>query len=284
MATSTAVSIVGFKKQLQTDHQNQIKNYFSGDADKAMKFLTSVAIAVEKTPKLLECDRASLMNAFMTCAELNLYPSNVTGEAFVIPYGGKAQFQLGYQGVLTLLYRAGVQSVRSAIVYEKDHFDYQEGTGAKLIHKPDIRAKDRGKAIAVYAVAVVNDHELFKVMSEADVMKHKALSQAAKSKFSPWTGDNDPELIMWQKTAIKVLAKTLPKNDSVYHKAVAAEEKGNKDETIQPAGNALNTDEAAEDEELEEGYEKAKKGDLSDAEKKKIVEDEAKEAEQGSLV
>src|SRR3990167_950315 len=245
MAQSTTVSIVGFKKQLATDYQNQITNYFSVDKEKAMRFMTAISVHVQKTPKLLEADRATLMTAAMTCAELQLYPSNVTGEAFIIPYGGKAQFQLGYQGILTLLYRAGVESVRSAIVYEKDHFDYQEGTGAKLIHKPDIRAKDRGKAIAVYAVAVVNDHELFKVMSEADVMKHKALSQAAKSKFSPWTGDNDPELIMWQKTAIKVLAKTLPNNDSVYHKAVAAEEKGNKDETIQPAGNALNTDEAA---------------------------------------
>ncbi len=281
MATnSTAVAVLGFKKQLMTDYHKQAVNYFSGDKDRAMKFMTAVAVAVEKTPKLLDCERASLMTAFMTCAELQLYPSNVTGEAFVIPYGGKAQFQLGYQGVLTLLYRAGVQSVRSAIVYENDHFDYQEGTGAKLVHKPDIRSKDRGKAIATYAIAVVNGQELFKVMSEADVMKHKALSQAANSKFSPWTGDNDPEKIMWQKTVIKVLAKTLPKNESVYKRGIEAEERpASESSDIQPASNAMAADEP---DDLEKHYEEARKGDLTEADKKKIKEEE--DVEQSSMV
>lgn len=282
---STALAVIGFKKQLAQDYQNQITNYFSGDKEKAMKFMTAVSAAVQRDTKgnLLACDRASLMTAFMTCAELQLYPSNVTGEAYVIPYKGKAQFQLGYQGVLTLLYRAGVESVNAEIIYAKDHFEYEEGANAKLVHKPDIFAKDRGKAIGVYAIANVNGKKVFKVMSEADVMKFKALSQAKNSEYSPWNSKQDPGLFMWKKTAIKQLAKVLPKNETVYHgNIVEAIEK--EDTSIQPASGALASDETAEDKELEKGYAEAAKGDLSDKEKEEIKADEAKEAEQGKLV
>ena len=35
-------------------------------------------------------------------------------------------------------------------------------------------------------------------------------------KYSPWNPDNDPELNMWRKTAIKQIAKILPKNEEIY--------------------------------------------------------------------
>src|SRR3990167_3674703 len=262
MAQSTTVSIVGFKKQLATDYQNQITNYFSVDKEKAMRFMTAISVHVQKTPKLLEADRATLMTAAMTCAELQLYPSNVTGEAFIIPYGGKAQFQLGYQGVLTLLYRAGVESVTTELVYDKDIFDYQMGLEPKLVHKVDLKAKDRGEAIGVYAIATLNGTKIYKFMTEGEVMKFKKLSQAGKSEFSPWNSDKDPELWMWRKTAIKQLSKMLPKNESI-NAAFRKEVEKAEDDSIQPASGALASDEA-EDKALEEGYEKAKKGDLSE--------------------
>ena len=241
---SAALSIVGFKKQLAADYQNQIINYFSGDKEKAMRFMTALSVHVQKTPKLLETDRATLMTAAMTCAELQLYPSNVTGEAFIIPYGGKAQFQLGYQGVLTLLYRAGVENVSTEIVYNKDIFDYQMGLEPKLVHKVDLKLKDRGEAIGVYAIATLNGTKIYKFMTVGEVMKFKKLSQAAKSEFSPWNSDNDPEMWMFRKTAIKQLSKMLPKNESI-NAAFRKEVEKAEDETIQPASRALASDEAA---------------------------------------
>jgi len=214
--TRALAPVDAFSVSLQKEHQRAIENFFRGDKDRAMKFMSAVRYSLKKTPKLIECDKVSLMNAFMTCAEYELYPSNVSGEAYVLPYGKEAQFQLGYQGVITLLYRAGMQSINADIVCSNDEFDYQSGLNPNLIHRPKV-FEDRGNAIGVYAVATLPSGErAFKVLSKEDIMKFKEFSKSKNSDFSPWNPKNDPELSMWRKTAIKQLAKFLPKNSAVF--------------------------------------------------------------------
>lgn len=215
-----------FKTELNRDYLKQVTNYFNGEKEKAMKFMSAAVYSVQKTPKLLECDKQSLMTALMTCAEYGLYPSNASGEAFILPYAGKAQFQLGYQGVITLLYGAGVQSISASIIREKDQFEYEEGLEPKLVHKPDVMSADRGKAIGAYAVAVVNGQKMFKVMNEAEIMRFKDFSKAKSSDFSPWNS-NDPELWMWKKTVIRQLSKVLPKNERLMKAFEADNEDSN---------------------------------------------------------
>lgn len=220
-----------FSVALQREHQKAIENFFRGDKEKVMKFLSSVRYSLKKTPKLIDCDRASLFNAFMTCAEYELYPSNVSGEAYVLPYKNEAQFQLGYQGIITLLYRAGMQNITADIVYKNDEFDYQAGLNPTLIHRPKV-FEPRGEAIGVYAVATLPSGERqFKVLSKDDVMKFKEFSKSKGSEYSPWNPKNDPELSMWKKTAIKQLAKFLPKNSTIYEVL----EKDNRDSRISDA-------------------------------------------------
>lgn len=220
-----------FSVSLQREHQKAIENFFRGDKERAMKFMSAVRYSLKKTPKLIDCDKLSLMNAFMTCAEYELYPSNVSGEAYVLPYKNEAQFQLGYQGVITLLYRAGMQSINADIVYSNDEFDYQSGLNPTLIHRPKV-FEPRGEAIGCYAVATLPSGErAFKVLSKEDIMKFKEFSKSKGSEYSPWNPKNDPELSMWRKTAIKQLAKFLPKNSAVFE-AIA---KDNKDSRISDA-------------------------------------------------
>lgn len=229
--------IDAFRVSLAKEHEKAINNFFRGDKEKVMKFMSSVVYSLKKTPKLIDADKGSLITAFMTCAEYELYPSSVSGEAYVLPYENRskgtveAQFQLGYQGVITLLYRAGLQSIHADIVYENDEFDYQSGLNPTLIHRPKV-FEDRGKPIGVYAVATLPSGErAFKVLSKADVFKFKEFSKSKDSKYSPWNPENDPELSMWRKTAIKQLAKFLPKNSTIYE----AFEKDNRDSRISDA-------------------------------------------------
>jgi len=220
-----------FRIALAREHEKSINNFFRGDKEKVMKFMTSVVYSMKTVPKLLECERGSVIGAFMTCAEYELYPSSVSGEAYVLPYAGKAQFRLGYQGVITLLYRAGMKNITADIVYKNDEFDYQSGLNPTLIHRPKI-FEDRGEAIGVYAVATLPSGErAFKVLSKAGVMKFKEFSKSKASEYSPWSPKNDPELSMWRKTAIKQLAKFLPKNSTIYE----AFEKDNTDSRISDA-------------------------------------------------
>lgn len=57
-------------------------------------------------------------------------------------------------------------------------------------------------------------------MSAEEVLKFKKFSKSAGSDSSPWNPENDPELNMWRKTAIKQIAKNLPLTEAV-NKAIA---------------------------------------------------------------
>jgi recombinational DNA repair protein RecT len=61
--------INSFKSELFNTHYKTLVNFMKSE-ENANKFMSAVIYSVQKTPKLLECDKTSLMNAFMTCAEL----------------------------------------------------------------------------------------------------------------------------------------------------------------------------------------------------------------------
>lgn len=234
-----------FRTELFTAHQKSISNYFNGDKNEVMRFMTSVVYSIQKTPKLLECDRVSLMNSFMLCAQFKLYPSSAGGEAFVIPYAGKAQFQLGYPGLATLLYRAGNRAVNSEIVREHDTFSFVNG---KIHHEIDPRKsrEQRGEAIGAYAIITTSEGgEILKYMPAVDIIDHaKRFSQSyfeydyktkkptdKISPHTPWNPENDPELWMWRKTVLKQGAKLAPRNESLNQ----ALEEDNKESRISQA-------------------------------------------------
>lgn len=207
------------KTFLYKNYMIQIQNFF-GDQKKAMKFLSSVMSAVQKTPELLKCDSGSLINSFMTMAQLALMPSDVSGEAYVLPYKDKAQFQLGCQGLITLFYRAGGERIRTEIVRKNDVFSYENGI---IKHSIDIfkSNEERGEAVGAYAIADVNGKEIAKAMNKADIINFGVkFSKSYKSEYSPWKEKNDPELWMWKKTVLKQLGKLLPKNETI-NRAIA---------------------------------------------------------------
>lgn len=230
MAENTPAIVIhspsDLKQFLAKNYLVQVKNFF-GDEKQAMKFLSSVMTDVQKTPKLLECEPTSLVNSYMTMAQLGLMPSGVSGEAYVLPYnkgqsGMVAQFQLGYQGLVTLFYRAGGGSIRAEIVRAHDEFSYENGV---IRHKIDIfkSNEERGEAVGAYAIAVVNDQEISKAMNRKDIIDMgKNFSKSFNTAFTPWKEANDPELWMWKKTVLKQLGKLMPKNETIF-KAIAAD-------------------------------------------------------------
>ncbi len=210
-----------FKLILAKEYMTQIQNFFS-NKQQAMKFLSSVMSAVQRLPALLDTEPATLINSFMTMAQLGLMPSDVSGEAYVLPYKGKAQFQLGYQGLVTLFFRAGGQKIRAEIIRENDDFSFVNG---EVRHTIDIfkSNKERGKAVGAYAIATVNGQEIAKAMNKEDIMAFgKKFSKSFSSEYSPWHEANDPEGMMWKKTVLKQLGKLLPKNETI-NRALAAD-------------------------------------------------------------
>ena len=216
-------------------YRKQIDNFF-GDNQKALEFYSNVFAEVQRNPKLRECTAPSVINAFITMASLKLMPSGVSGEAYVIPYKNQgvmeAQFQLGYQGIVTLLYGAGAKSITSEIVRKNDIFRIVNG---KVHHEidPFKTRQERGDAMGSYAIIVTqNGGTVEKFMRMDEILKHAArFSKSFNSDFSPWKANNDPEGWMPRKTVLKQAAKLAPKNERLFR----ALDEDNKDSTVSDA-------------------------------------------------
>jgi len=225
-------SELDLKKTLAGEYRKQIENFF-GDPQKALEFLSGVVAAVQRTPELLNCTPATVINSFMIMAQLKFMPSAVSGEAYVLPYKNKgvaeAQFQLGYQGLVTLLYRAGAQSVVAEIVREKDVFRIVNGSVHHEID-PFITREARGKAVGAYAIITTQTGgKVEKFMRMDEITTHaKRFSKSFSSSFSPWNPENDLEGWMFRKTVLKQAAKLAPKNETL-NLAIAED---NKDSVI----------------------------------------------------
>lgn len=210
---------------LHTNYMAQIKNFF-GDEKRAMKFLSSVMADVQRNPKLLDCTPMSVVNSYMMMAQMGFMPSGVSGEAYVLPYAGVAQFQLGYKGIVTLLYGAGVQKIIGAVVREKDKATLVDD---EITHEVDmsLSREERGPITGAYVKAKVNGEVVSKYMNIKDIYAHaKKFSKSfdLTGKYSPWNPVNDPEGWMPIKTVLIQTSKLLPRNDKL-NTALAADYK-----------------------------------------------------------
>ena len=193
------------------------------------RLMRTVMISVERLPQLLECDRQSIFNAAMSAACLGLEVDGVTGQAYLIPFKGKAQLVIGYKGYVTMAARSGI-TISGGVVREGDLFEYELGSSAFVRHVPKLGNK--GRIVGAYASATAKDRPAVVSVLDIDELNAvKAKSPGAKRSDSPW---NDPSIgfpAMCEKTAKRRLARSLPLN--VMHLAARMDEAV--DEQAQPA-------------------------------------------------
>ncbi len=72
-----------------------------------MRFTANLTTAVTNNSALAQCDPMSIISAGLLGESLNLSPSPQLGHYYLVPYGNKAQFQLGYRGYIQLATRSG---------------------------------------------------------------------------------------------------------------------------------------------------------------------------------
>jgi recombination protein RecT len=176
----------------------------------AARLIRSVLISCERNPVLLTVNRQSLYNAAMSAACLELECDGVTGQAFLIPFSGKAQLVIGYKGYVTLGARSGL-TITGEVVRDGDDFDFDEGTS--WVRHRKILGKPNRRIIASWAKAASMERPpVIKVLDIDDILAVKAKAPAAAKKDSPW---NDPAIgfpAMAEKTAKRRLARSLPLN------------------------------------------------------------------------
>ena len=156
----------------------------------------------------------SVMQAAMTAAVLGLDVDGVTGQGYIVPFKGKAQFIVGYKGYISLAANAG-WLVSGDVVRTADQFRYGRGLNPFLDHLPAPGGpKERGEIVYAYATArhatIPPD---FHVLHVSQVNKIRNRSEGYKAFIqnkiasTPWESDYEPMAI---KTAIRALAPRLP--------------------------------------------------------------------------
>lgn len=176
------------------------------------RFTRMALSALNTNPKLQECTQMSFLAALMNAAQLGLEPNTSLGQAYLIPFNNKGtlecQFQIGYRGLIDLVYRNEmVQTIQAHCVYKNDEFSYELGLEPKLIHRPALN--DRGELTVVYAMfRLKNGGCGFEVMSKADIDLHAQMySKAIDASYSPWKTNYEE---MAKKTVIKKVLKYAP--------------------------------------------------------------------------
>jgi recombination protein RecT len=187
------------------------------------RLMRSIMVSVERTPKLLQADRQSLLNASMSAACLALEVDGVTGQAFFVPFSGKAQLIIGYKGMNTLGARSGF-SIQGEVVREGDEFDYELGDRGFVKHKPKLG--NRGPIIASWATASsLHRPSLVSVLGIDDIMDIMKKSPGAKMPDSPWRDMMIGFPAMAAKSAKRRLSRAMPLNaDPRFQMAAAMEE------------------------------------------------------------
>ena len=176
------------------------------------RMLRITMTAIQRTPKLLDCDPQSLIGAVVQASEMGLEPSNVLGHAYLVPFRNhktdRMEVQLipGFKGLVDMARRSGnVSTIYAQVVYENDHFEFSYGLNPTCDHVP-CRDVDAGKMIAAYAVCKLRDGGTqFEVMWKRQV---DAIRDQSKAKNNgPWVSHYDE---MAKKTVLRRLCKMLP--------------------------------------------------------------------------
>ena len=177
---------------------------------KAQGFIASVLQVVAGNGLLVNADAASVYNAAMMAATLDLPINNNLGFAYIIPYKTKqsdgsfknsAQFQLGYKGFIQLAQRSGVfKTISAAPIYEGQLVESNPLTGFEF----DFSKQDSQTIIGFAAYfKLLNGFEKTLYMSVKEMEGHGAkYSKTFSNSYGLWKTDF---VGMGSKTVIKLL-------------------------------------------------------------------------------
>ncbi len=199
------------------------------------RFVRTVLTELRRTPKLYDCEPASVLGAMMLAAQLDLEPGPL-GHVYLVPFKSECTFVLGYKGMIALAYRSGqVKRVSAGTVREGDAFDFRLGTRAFLDHTPSGPPGERD-VTHYYALAeLTTGGKPFNVLYPEDVEKTRKRSPNGSSPYSPWTTDYDA---MARKTAVRRLAPMIPQAPALAQALEADETPVEPPAELEDGGNA----------------------------------------------
>lgn len=167
---------------------------------KAAGFMSSIISATKANPRLRSANPNSVLSSAVVAATLDLPINQNLGFAHIVPYGGEAQFQMGWKGFVQLAIRTNqYRSMNAAAVYEGELKEYNRITGEIEF---DLAGRKSNKVIGYVAFfRLINGFEKYFYMTLEEVTAHgKRYSKSFST--GNWQTNFEP---MALKTVIKLL-------------------------------------------------------------------------------
>lgn len=142
---------------------------------KANGFITSLTNMMNSNPKLRECDANSILSSAMVAATLDLPVDPNLGFSWIVPYntkqGYKAQFQIGYKGIIQLALRTGqYKKINVISIHEGELVEFNPLTEDIIL---DFKAKKSNKVIGYAAYfRLINGFEKMVYWPIEQVVEH----------------------------------------------------------------------------------------------------------------
>ena len=189
----------------------------------------------EANTKLNNCTPVSIANSFLQLAKSGVSLSD--GQAYVIPYGKEATFQVGAQGRKQQLYMFGAKKVNTGVVYEGDEIKFDMANKKVSVHNS---SGFSDVIIGAYIeVEMNNGTRYLKTKNSKEIEEIKKMSKQYKKYLTDVQTASDPESI--DKPYMVAFPSEHAKN--VMYRAVLKDLDNSKAKSIADEGN----DEVTED-------------------------------------
>jgi recombination protein RecT len=165
---------------------------------KAQGFIASVLQTVGNNKLLSKAEPATIFNAAATAASLDLPINQSLGRAWIVPFKGQAQFQIGYKGFVELAQRSGKYRAINAIAVYENQYEGFDSLEERLIG--DFTKQGEGRIVGYAAYfELLNGFKKTVFWSSEKVQQHaKRFSKSYTN--GPWKTDFDA---MAKKTVLK---------------------------------------------------------------------------------
>ncbi|UXH44438.1 recombinase RecT [Rossellomorea vietnamensis] len=175
-----------------------IKRFEEVLGKRATQFTASILSLYNNEKMLQKAEPMSVISSAMIAATLDLPVDKNLGYAWIVPYGGKAQFQLGYKGYIQLALRTGqYRYINVTPIHEGELNKWNP-----LTEEIDINFEQReSEAVIGYAAyfELLNGFRKTIYWTREQVEKHR--KKFSKSDFG-WKND-------WDAMAMKTVLKNL---------------------------------------------------------------------------
>jgi phage RecT family recombinase len=223
------------------------------------RLIKTMLVAANRTPDLLQCTQASIIETINRAAELGLDLSGTLGEAYPVPFNNnvgtrdnsrwvkQCQLIIGYRGFAKLARQTGeIKRIEADVVCKNDVFVFRKGSNACCEFTPSLSG-DRGKPVGAFAYVEFKDGgEQFDFMPVSDIEKVRVRSKSGSDKqgnpIGAWKTDWAE---MAKKTVFRRNAKWLPLSPDRAAKLIGALDDDDSTfvqvqeaETIPPRGSA----------------------------------------------